>query len=66
MYERVKIFSIKVLIQTIDGVFKSVRALVRDDSVCTFPQRKINIIKSYNNDSCFFYYFIITQSYVFV
>jgi hypothetical protein len=36
IYEIVKIFSIKIPVQKLDGVLKSVLALVCDDSIGTF------------------------------
>ena len=40
IYELVKILSNKIPVQKLDGVLKLVPALVRDDSMCTFPQKK--------------------------
>ena len=45
------------------GVLKSVPALPRDDSICTFPQTKKKVT---TKTAIFFCYFNVTQSCVLV
>lgn len=54
IYELVKILSNKIPVQKLDGVLKLVPALVRDDSMCTFPQKKkIMLLKCARGSSIF-------------